>query len=94
MRCSPSGIVDPANIERSIKRNTKFIAVQHASNVNCSIQPIAEIGRIIREHNLTMLVDAAQTGGSLPIADMAINSLRESEFRLCLIPFINIMCRV
>jgi len=61
------GVTDVASVERSIKDNTKLIAVLHASNVNGAIQRIAEIGRLARERGIAMLVDAAQTAGSIPI---------------------------
>jgi selenocysteine lyase/cysteine desulfurase len=35
--------------------------------VNGAIQPVAEIGRVARERGIAMLVDAAQTAGSIPI---------------------------
>jgi cysteine desulfurase family protein len=61
------GVVDVASVERLLRYNTKLIAMLHASNVNGAIQPIAEIGRLARERGITMLVDAAQTAGALPI---------------------------
>jgi cysteine desulfurase family protein len=61
------GVTDVANVERSIKDNTKLIAVLHASNVNGAIQPVAEIGRHAHERGIAMLLDGAQTGGSIPI---------------------------
>jgi len=67
VEADPNGITDVAKIERSIKANTKLIAVLHASNVNGAIQPVSEIGRIARERGIAMLVDAAQTAGSIPI---------------------------
>jgi len=39
----------------------------HSSNVSGTVQPIAEIGRICREKNVPLLVDAAQSIGRLPI---------------------------
>ena len=67
VEAGPEGVTDVANIERSIKNNTKLIAVLHASNVNGAIQPVAEIGRVARERGIAMLVDAAQTAGSIAI---------------------------
>lgn len=67
VEAGPDGVTDVANIERSIKDNTKLIAVLHASNVNGAIQPVAKIGRIACERGIAMLVDAAQTAGSIPI---------------------------
>jgi cysteine desulfurase family protein len=61
------GVVDAAKVERLLRRDTKLIAVLHASNVNGAIQPIAEIGRLSREHGIPFLVDAAQSAGVLPI---------------------------
>lgn len=67
VEAEPNGVTDVSNIERSIKDNTRLIAVLHASNVNGAIQPVAKIGRIARERGIAMLVDAAQTAGSIPI---------------------------
>jgi cysteine desulfurase family protein len=68
-----TGVIDVSSIEGAIKNNTKLIAMIHASNVNGAIQPIAQIGRVARERGITMLVDAAQTAGSIPIDVVAMN---------------------
>ena len=49
----------------------------HASNVTGTIQPIAELGQIARDHGFLFCVDAAQTAGALPIHvdEMAIDLL-------------------
>ena len=65
--CSPAGELNPDDVRRSIKPNSKLIVVNHASNVVGTIQPIREIGRIARENSLLLLVDAAQTAGAYPI---------------------------
>jgi len=62
-----TGLVDPQKIARSIRPDTKLIAITHASNVTGTVQPIREIGRIAREHNVPMIIDAAQSAGHLPI---------------------------
>ena len=62
-----TGRVDPDEIRRAIRPDTKLIAVTHASNVTGTIQPIREIGRIAREHAVPFVVDAAQTAGHVPI---------------------------
>lgn len=60
-------VVDPDDIRRAIRPNTKLISVVHGSNVTGSVQPIREIGRIARSLGIPFLVDAAQTAGHLPI---------------------------
>ncbi len=61
------GTVSPDDVRQAITPKTRLIAVTHASNVLGTVQPIAEIGRLGREHDLLFLVDAAQTAGVLPI---------------------------
>ncbi len=65
--CSQQGFLDPDNLKKLIKKNTKLIALNHASNVTGSIQPVREIGNIAREHDLLFLLDTAQTAGACPI---------------------------
>lgn len=65
--CDATGLVDPERIRQSIRTNTVLIAVNHASNVTGTIQPLDAIGRIAREHGIRFLVDAAQTSGTVPI---------------------------
>lgn len=65
--CSPEGLLDPQDIEKSIKKNTKLIVLNHGSNVIGTLLPIAEVGEIARKHNILFLVDAAQTAGCYPL---------------------------
>jgi len=65
--CSPQGTLDPGDIARAVKRNTKAVAVVHASNVTGAIIPVEEIGKITRERGIYFIVDAAQTAGLLDI---------------------------
>lgn len=61
------GFVDPDEIRRRFRPNTRVVAVNHASNVIGTVQPIGEIGRLCRERGALFLVDASQTAGKLPI---------------------------
>jgi cysteine desulfurase family protein len=77
VKADPGGTVDPDGFRRAITRRTRLIAMTHASNVLGTIQPVSEVGRIAREHELLFVVDAAQTAGVVPIdvRDMAIDLL-------------------
>ncbi|MEA2030517.1 MAG: aminotransferase class V-fold PLP-dependent enzyme [candidate division Zixibacteria bacterium] len=61
------GFVEPDNIKKSIKSNTKLVIVNHGSNVLGTIQPIAEIGAICREAGVAFAIDVSQTAGVVPI---------------------------
>ena len=65
--CSASGGLDPADIERAIKPDTRAIYLTHASNVTGTIMPVAEVGRIAQNRGIIFIVDAAQTAGAIPI---------------------------
>lgn len=62
-----TGLLDPNDLRRAVRRETKLIAVTHASNVTGTLQPIRAIGRLARELAVPLLVDAAQSLGHVPI---------------------------
>lgn len=62
-----AGFIEPDDVRKAIRPNTKLVIVNHGSNVIGTVQPIREIGAICREHGLTFLVDTAQTAGVIPI---------------------------
>ena len=61
------GFVDPDEFARRIKKNTKLVAINHASNVIGTLQPVKEIGELCRERGITVLVDTAQSAGKIPV---------------------------
>ncbi len=61
------GFVDPDEIKKRIKKNTRLVVVNHASNVIGTVQPVKEIGRICREHGVVFVIDASQSAGKVPI---------------------------
>jgi cysteine desulfurase/selenocysteine lyase len=66
VRCDGEGFVDPAEVARAVRDNTRLVVVTHASNVTGAIQPVAEIAKTVRERGALVLVDAAQTLGEVP----------------------------
>jgi len=67
VQCTSAGFLDPADVAAAIRPHTALIALNHASNVVGTLLPVAEVGRIAREHDVLLLVDAAQTAGAYPI---------------------------
>lgn len=62
------GQLDPNDILRVLRPNTRLIAVTHASNVTGAIQPVAAIGSIAAEYGIPYLIDGAQALGGLPVS--------------------------
>lgn len=62
-----SGIVKVSDFKAAIKDTTILTSIMHANNEIGTIQPVAEIGKIAREHGIVMHTDAVQSVGALPI---------------------------
>jgi cysteine desulfurase/selenocysteine lyase len=62
-----AGYLDPGDIKKAIRKDTKLVIVNHASNVIGTVQPVAEIGRVCQDAGVCLAVDASQTAGALPI---------------------------
>ncbi len=73
VRFDGRGYVDPDEIKKAIRGDTKLVIVNHGSNVIGTVQPVAEIGAVCREAGVVFAIDAAQTAGMIPIDMQAMN---------------------
>lgn len=62
-----TGYVDPEDIKKKIKKNTKMVVVNHCSNVLGTVQPVAEIGKICKEAGVLFVVDGSQSAGAVKV---------------------------
>jgi cysteine desulfurase len=61
------GLVDPDDVRRALRRNTKLISVMMANNETGVLQPVEEIGKIAGEAGICFHTDAVQAAGKVPI---------------------------
>jgi cysteine desulfurase family protein len=61
------GRVECGQVAGAIRNNTRLVAISHCSNVTGTIQPIEEIARFTRKAGVLLLVDAAQSAGSITL---------------------------
>lgn len=61
------GYINPDDIKKAIRKNTKMVVMNHCSNVIGTIQPVAEIGRICKEAGVLLIVDCTQSAGTIPV---------------------------
>src|SRR5437868_3369424 len=61
------GLIDPAELKRALRSNTKLISIMMANNETGVLQPIEEIGRIATEADVYFHTDAVQAAGKIPI---------------------------
>lgn len=63
----PSGLIDPTDILRAIRPETRLISVMLANNETGVIQPVEEIGKIAAETGVFFHIDAVQGAGKVKI---------------------------
>jgi cysteine desulfurase len=64
--------VDPDEVRRAIRPNTRLISVMMANNETGVVQPVEEIGRIAQEADVWFHTDAVQAAAKIPIDVQAI----------------------
>ena len=67
LRFDGDGFVDPQDLRKAIRRDTKLVVMNHGSNVIGVVQAVEEMGPICREAGVPLCIDAAQTAGMIPI---------------------------
>ena len=65
--CNREGLLNPADVEKLIRPNTRLLVMAHGSNVCGSVQDIQAVGEICERHKLDFVLDAAQTAGHIPV---------------------------
>jgi cysteine desulfurase len=61
------GLIDLNELRRAITPKTILLSVMYANNEIGVIQPIAEVGKIAKEHKILFHVDAVQAVGKIPV---------------------------
>jgi cysteine desulfurase len=66
------GVVDPEDVRKALRPETKLISVMMANNETGVLQPVAEIGRIAAEADVYFHTDAVQAAAKMPLDVRAI----------------------
>ncbi|MBO1626373.1 IscS subfamily cysteine desulfurase [Bacillus arachidis] len=78
------GLIDLRALEEAITEDTVLASIQHGNSEIGTIQPISEIGEILKKRNILFHTDCVQTFGKLPIdvTAMQIDSLSISAHKI------------
>ena len=79
-----NGVVDPEDVRRALRPNTRLISVMMANNETGAIQPVEAIGAIAAEVGVQFHTDAVQAAGKLPmdVASIGCNLLSISGHKI------------
>lgn len=61
------GQVNPADLKASLQSNTVLVSIIYGQSEVGTLQPIAQLGQIVRDHGAVFHTDAVQVAGRLPI---------------------------
>ena len=61
--CDSQGRLDPEDVRRMLRPNTRLVLLAHGSNVGGGVQDGPAVGQICREYGVPLALDAAQTAG-------------------------------
>ena len=80
----PGGVVNPEDVRRALTPDTVLITIMHANNELGTLQPIAEIAALAREHKIPFHTDAVQSVGKLPVsvAELGVDLLSLSAHKI------------
>ncbi|SDZ08675.1 aminotransferase class V-fold PLP-dependent enzyme [Tindallia californiensis] len=65
--CTKEGYLITDSMEEAWQENTKAVVITHASNVSGSVMDLEAIADFCQQKGLSLIIDAAQTAGVLPI---------------------------
>jgi cysteine desulfurase family protein len=69
-----AGYVDPNDIQKAIRPNTKYVVCTHSSNVIGTVQPLDAIGEVCRKAGVLFIVDGSQGAGTSSV-DMVASGI-------------------
>jgi len=67
LKPGPDGIVEPAQVEAALRKDTLLVSLMHVNNEIGVAQDVGAVGRLCRERGVLFHVDAAQGAGKLPL---------------------------
>lgn len=79
----PDGVVDPAELEASLREDTAFASVMWANNEVGSVQPVEELARLCVGRGVPFHTDAVQAAGreELDVSEVSVSTLAISAHK-------------
>jgi len=62
-----TGYVSPERVEKALRPDTTLVCIMYANNEIGTIEPIAEIAKVVKAHGALMFTDAVQAVGHIPV---------------------------
>ena len=85
LRVDRTGLVDPHDLQRALRKDTILVSIMHANNEIGTIEPIAELVAVTRNHSDAYFhTDAVQSSGKIATSaeEMGVDLLSMSAHKL------------
>jgi cysteine desulfurase len=71
------GLVDPEEVAKSIRQDTILVSIMHANGEVGTIEPIAEIAKVVKKTGALFHTDAVATAGTIPadVKELGVDAL-------------------
>ena len=78
------GIVDLDDVRRALRPDTVLVSLMAANNEIGTVQPVAEVGALCREHGAVFHTDAVQAVGRMPVSveDLCVDLMSLSAHKM------------
>ncbi len=67
LKVDKHGLVEPEDLDKAIRPDTVLVSVMHANNEVGTIEPLAELARVCRRHNVLFHSDGTAAVGRIPV---------------------------
>ncbi|MFH1294657.1 MAG: cysteine desulfurase family protein, partial [Candidatus Aenigmatarchaeota archaeon] len=76
------GFVDPAELERSIRKDTILVSVMTANNEIGTVEPVTKLAKICNDRGVAFHTDAVQAYGKIPMDLKEVGMLSASSHKI------------
>ncbi len=76
------GIITPDLVQQSLQKDTALVSIQHGNSEIGTINPIEEIGMLLREKKVVFHSDCVQTFGKIPLDVKHIDAISISGHKI------------
>jgi len=79
-----NGVIDPMILKKNLSQNTSLVSIMFGNNEVGTIEPIKEIAKICKDHNVIFHTDAVQALGKIPInvKELGVDLLSVSSHKI------------
>ncbi len=79
------GLVDPEEVARSVREDTILVSVMHANGEVGTIEPIAEMAKVVKKTGALFHTDAVATVGTIPVdvEELGVDALSLAANQFC-----------